>query len=207
MSVRVFVDFDGTIVDVWARYFAVFRDYFKLPEDVYNKYRELKYLYPSDRELVSHLFHLNTVETEVYLQFKHNWLEEIEYLRLDTLIPDSQALKTFFQKNDARVLTIRKNKATFMKQLDWMGIGFLQEWAIVLESSGISAKCDWLRKHANEEPFIMIGDSEVDMQAGEISTCKAYFVKTGLRDVRYLPNGIKPAKVYENIQECFADIL
>ena len=207
MNMRIFIDFDGTIVDVWQRYFAIFKNYFSLTDSFFSEYQKLKHLWPNDKELVNHLFHLNEAEIDSYFHFKQDRLESMEYLRLDTLLAEPDSLKDFFKKTDAKVLTIRKNQTAFFEQLDFMKIGFLKELAIVLEPQGKDTKYNWFSKSVKNEPFILIGDSEIDLKAGTLANGTAVFVKTGLRDHKSLPNDLKHFRVFENIRECFAFIL
>jgi hypothetical protein len=189
------------------RYFSIFKDYFSLSDGFLPEYRLLKYQYPNDKELVSHLFNLDNGELDDYFRYKNAWLEDDKYLSMDTLLIDPILLMDCFMRNDAKVLTIRKSQHAFHKQLSSLGIGFLKEKAVVLISHGMNTKYDWLLEHTNGEAFIMIGDSEVDMCAGIIPHCTSIFVKTGLRDYDKITDCLKPHYVYNSLQDCLESIL
>jgi phosphoglycolate phosphatase len=206
MNIHIFIDFDGTIVDIWARYFAVFKDYFCLPSSFFPEYKRLKYIFPNDRELAYHLFHLSEIEINSYLRFKHTWLEDRRYLHLDTLLVNHDFLENFFEKTNAKILTTRNNEGAFMEQLDFLQISFLKHRAIVLKPQGIKTKYDWLLQSEKNGSVIMIGDSEIDLKAGTLPNSTAFFVKTGLRDHQSISDDLKHFRAYENFQDCLASI-
>ena len=207
MSSKFFIDFDGTITDVWARYFAIYKDFFCLSDNFFNEYKRLKYLYQNDRELIKQGLMLDEAAIVSFADYKRKWLEDGKYLALDTLLIDRSLLRKLFQTTDSKVLTVRNSESHFMMQLDSLGISYLKEFSVVLPPAGINTKLDWLRETAGNDTFFMIGDSEIDMQVGKIPGCTTLFVQTGLRDCNQIPAERRPDMIFKNLSNCLTEFM
>ncbi|WP_302429818.1 hypothetical protein [Fusobacterium varium] len=53
-KIKYIIDFDGTIVDVWERYYRIFIEYFKV-DILKEDYKKLKKIFPYDIDLIEHL--------------------------------------------------------------------------------------------------------------------------------------------------------
>ncbi len=179
------IDFDGTLVDVWKRYYSVFNDFWCIKNFSLSEYKFYKRIYEYDylivREKVGLLSETNFLEYKV---FKKEKIEDIDYLMLDDLLVTKETLQSFFfRNNDAIILTIRNNKENIFRQFDSLNINFLNDKVIPLNSNGIYTKVDWVKKNiSGNEEKIVIGDSETDLMIGEIYGTTVYLVETGLRD-------------------------
>ena len=207
MSNMIFIDLDGTIIDVWRRYFSILADFFDLTTDMFDAYRSLKKAIPDDRKLLSKLLNADSARINKYLEFKRNNLETKNYLDMDTLLINADILKKHFDLYQFSVLTIRRNRDALVDQYQTLGIEFLTQSTIVVNPGGIDSKRNWLTENVSKiDQLIVIGDSEIDMATGGLSLCKTIFVNTGLRPFESIRKTYTPDFVYPDINECFKRI-
>jgi len=178
------IDFDGTLVDIWNRYYTVFNDFWKISSLTLEKYMYLKREYELDSIIIKHLLgEVDASTFERYKNFKNEHLEDMAYLKLDSLITQKERLSSFFSENDAIILTIRTNKSNLIKQLNNLGIRGLSEKIIILDNNGKQTKKIWVENNIGKNiSKIVVGDSEMDLYIGELENTRVYLVETGLRN-------------------------
>lgn len=178
------IDLDGTLLNVWIRYYSVFNDFWKIPNLTLEEYKNLKKKYEFDDLIVNKLAgKLDEDKFQEYKLFKKKYLEDFQYLKLDKLIPKKLLLKRFILKNEVLILTIRNNINNLFKQIDFLDINFLRNKLVVLENNGPLTKKVWVEKNIEKSVSkIVIGDSETDLAIGELKNTKVYLVESGLRD-------------------------
>lgn len=176
------LDFDGTIVDIWERYYSVFNDYWKIEELNKTLYIDLKKTHGKDDLIVKEFFEdIHEEDLLDYQRFKKICLEAEEYLRKDRLLVDISKLKSFFEKKEVIVLTVRRDKQMYFNMLENFGIGFLNSRSVVLFPSGIHVKKRWVNLNINcAEKITVVGDSETDASIGIGRKIDFCFVNTGL---------------------------
>lgn len=201
---KIFLDFDGTVVNVFNRYYSIFRDFWG-DFATLEEFIKIKKLFPKDRDIAEKYFTFSDEKFKNYLKFKRENLENPSYLSFDTINIDPHSLKKIFAEYDISIFSCRKNIESFKFQSKNLDINFVTKKTIITAPNGQTAKLDWFKKSSFDE-FIMIGDSEVDMAAGIIPGCKTLFVKNGLRDLSVIPDHISPYKAYNDINELFDDI-
>ncbi|WP_270852576.1 HAD hydrolase-like protein [Fusobacterium varium] len=185
-KIKYIIDFDGTIVDVWERYYRIFIEYFKV-DILKEDYKKLKKIFPYDIDLIEHLKLENSNE---YYKFKKKYLEDIEYLKKDTLLIEKEKIVKIFKLSNVILLTIRNNKRNFENQLKFLGLNEIKKKIIVLQPLDKKVKKEFILKNRDlfSESIFSIGDSETDLEIGTLSFAKSYFVNTGLRNQNEVKN-------------------
>lgn len=186
---RIFVDFDGTLVDVWKRYYRIFTDFFNSSISL-TEYKAAKLKYPNDLEILKEYLYEDKIES--YFRFKKEKLESPEYLKYDTL------LNTSFDLQNTMILTCRRSKENLYEQIHNLNIQVSMDNIIVLQPHDVCTKKKYLSEKCGDDGFILIGDSELEYVCAELPNAEIYLVKTGLRDVCGFPIA-KNVKIVPNI--------
>lgn len=169
--VMILIDFDGTIIDLWPRYHAVFCD---LTENSISlsEYRKLKQHYKKD-ELLAHTLGLK-LPTDYFIK-KALLLEDCYYLSYDKLLIPKDSLLRLFNQSDTIILTKRRNPENFIWELDYLGLSDIRFKAICTKKS----KLEWAKENVTERSII-IGDDVRDLQVAILKYVDAIMVLTGL---------------------------
>lgn len=173
----IFLDFDGTIVDLWPRYHRAFCIAAGTDSVRLEDYRRTKRRFPADRDLAEALHIALPAD---YFSRKRQLLESEPLLKLDTLLLSATALTDFFALRDCRILTGRRQKALFLEELARLGLAQLTEYAIVLDPD-VTSKKEYIRTHFPAVPHIVVGDSKAEWETGELENVRVALVRTGLR--------------------------
>lgn len=185
----VFIDFDGTIVHVWKRYYSVFCDALKTNDISYDDYRFAKQMFRADDDVAKHL---GIKMTNDYYQKKRMMLEDRDYLKHDQLIISKKKLLDFCNKFDCRIITKRREKSNYYWELNKLGLGFLQRASIVLNPDEHISKYNYVTKIMGIRNCIIIGDSEEEAEFSMHKGNIVFIVESGL-------NSIKTFAHYRNI--------
>ncbi|MCH5303920.1 MAG: HAD family hydrolase [Ruminococcus sp.] len=178
----IFVDFDGTLVDLWPRYHAVFTALCDLNSVTVQEYKEVKQRLVFD-EKVAKYFGKKLCKN--YFEKKAKLLEDKEYLALDRLFLQPEAINQAFIKNDAILLSKRRNKKHFKWELEQMG---LYVPSIVISDT---SKKDWILEEFPGKRCIIIGDSIADLEAAQLNNVNAFMVDFGLgTEEQFIRSGI-----------------
>ena len=173
----IFFDFDGTLVDVWERYYRVFvtagglsaveRDAY-----IYSK-REL-----GKDDLVADCLHCTLAPT--YYTEKKHLLERADFLKLDTLLVSVDVLLDFFAQYPCRILTVRRDPDAFYEQLENLGLSSIAEKSIALQPEHRIGKVDYIAAHYGMEKNIIVGDAASEYEVSALENTQVVLVKTGL---------------------------
>jgi phosphoglycolate phosphatase len=174
MIASIFIDFDGTIVDVWRRYYTVFSDIVKYAPIDFDQYKALRNKRYSDLDVAKKF---QIILPSDFRIVKLKMLEEERYLHFDNLLISPKIFTSFVISNNAIILTKRIDKTMFFRQLAWLGLGTLENNSVVL-GSGIEKK-DWIKNHFAGKRIVMIGDSDKDAEVGQLQDALAVIVNTG----------------------------
>lgn len=173
----IYFDFDGTIVDVWQRYYHAFLLASGIQDLSFSAYCTLKKQFPRDGDLA---LSIGKNLVDGYWIKKKELLEAPELLRLDTLLLSAEDLLCFFKRYPCRILTYRRNAHQFHAQLTDLGLGALTEQSIVLNPDLPLTKCQLIHE-ASDRPCWLIGDAQSEADVSIRSDCKVALVRTGLR--------------------------
>lgn len=135
--------------------------------------------------------------------YKTQNLESIRLLKTDKLLCKEERLIDFFDNNDAHILTVRRNHENLFKQIEFLGLDSLKERTIILSPADRNVKRNWIEFNCSKKnSIVMIGDSEVDLMAGELEFVKVIIVKSGLRNPLYFLNKSHDSfRIIEDINE------
>lgn len=180
----LYFDFDGTLVDVWQRFYHIFKDASRIPEISFEDYVQAKKQIVRDADVASHL---GASLPEDYWTRKREMLEAPEYLAYDRLLLPAERICSFFEDYECRILTNRRNPEAFKAQLSALGLEPLLEKCVVLNPDNKKSKAQYLReKHPNEQ-VCLVGDAEAEAQAAETGAVRVVLVRTGLRTPESIP--------------------
>lgn len=182
---KYFFDFDGTIIDVWKRFYKVFSDLNDLKTLSLAEYIILKRKYKTD-DAVAKI--LNVSLKEDYYKLKLQLLEQDEYLQFDQLLIDIKLLNSFIKCNDVYIITKRNIRENFFKEIERLGIKIKKSKLIVLGSKEIS-KNEWFLKNQNEK-FVLIGDGREEYNSRFNTNIVLYMVNTGFLDINELEDNV-----------------
>lgn len=168
------IDFDGTIVDVWERYYRVFCDIIQNSCIPKKQYIDLKRRYLRDEEVAEGL---NVSLGDSYFEQKAALLEEKKYLDYDRLIVEIGDLLSFFERQKAIILTKRRQPDAFYSELLRLGLGTLHGKAYVLEPGG--SKAEWIEARYGGQAVTLVGDGQEEIQAKKCRNIKVVLVGTG----------------------------
>ncbi|MCL2184482.1 MAG: hypothetical protein FWB86_01320 [Treponema sp.] len=167
---NIFLDFDGTIIDVWKRYYKIFCDFYKIDID-FELYKNEKRKYKSDFLLTEK--YANIALFNEYKIYKKNNLENIDFLKLDTVILYNNDISNF------KILTFRNNYNNLLLQIDYLDLKINLNNIICLDPK-ITTKKKYLMSFND---VIIVGDSESEYECSENENTTVFLVKTGLRDI------------------------
>jgi len=174
----IFFDFDGTIADVWPRYYQVFLAASGISGISLPDYVKAKRALVSDAKVARNF---GEDLPAGYAAKKRTLLESRDYLRLDTLLVPAARLETFFSKFECLLLTGRRQAAAFLAELEDLGLGCLSNHCVALDPDrGISKKA-FLEQNFSRSSHIIVGDSEAEWEAATLENVHAVLVRTGLR--------------------------
>lgn len=183
-SKTVYVDFDGTIVDVFARYYGILKTYIGGEEkaEQLNAYIKMKRSGRKDHEIAKECWG-KSIDISDYLTFKRKNLEEEKWLRTDTVIGEPENAYHELKKKGyvVKLLSQRRSKENFVKQLGWLGLeNAFDDWTIVAPLHE-NAKLLFL-KSVIHKGDILIGDGKLEMECAEKLNVQGFFVQTGLNE-------------------------
>ncbi len=165
----ILLDFDGTLVDLWPRYWSVFKDILNVNIQL-SDYKKLKQLYKKDSELAATLGYSLPKD---YFEMKKILLEEMEYLEKDKLFWNVKYVNSLFKKR-VMILTKRRNEDNFKKQINRIGIECVYRTINYNKSTWIENNCP------KDEKIIIIGDSLEELEASRLENVEAWLVGYGL---------------------------
>jgi phosphoglycolate phosphatase-like HAD superfamily hydrolase len=206
---RLFLDFDGTLVDSSERQYRVFRDAcaelgiaVSLTRDAYWM---LKRNSTPDVSILPQ-YHPGAVVPEQY-RLKHaRMIEDPAYLAYDVPFPGvAAALARLAGAYQLVVVTARGNPETFRAQLDRLPFRQYISSALVASDRSIpfaECKCAVVRQHfpGQLDARAFIGDTEVDIEAGRLLGCETIAVTYGIRSRERLA-AANPVHVVDSLED------
>lgn len=166
----IVLDFDGTIIDLWPRYWAVFSDILGIDIQLKDYVRN-KRIYKKD-SLVANQFGKKLPND--YFERKREMLEDLSYLSMDKMLVDLNCINKVLE-TDGCILTKRRNESNFRQQLNHLGI---KGKAYVVDKMSKKA---WIESSFNaSDPIIIIGDSMEELEAAKLLNVRAIMVGYGI---------------------------
>lgn len=201
MTKTIYIDLDGTILDVWDRYYSIFSDFLKYKSidasniDI-NKYINNKIANKKDLDLIN-----NNFLYDEYKKYRDSRLENEIHLLKDKII--GNPTQCFKNRNfNLILLTIRNNRQSALNQLTKLEISNLFDEIIILENSS-DAKYLFLKENIKSND-IVIGDGMQEIEAANKLGIVSYCVRTGFASIMLQNNATYIANNYmeaiENIR-------
>jgi len=201
------LDLDGPVIDVSRRYYSTHRQLtlgLGLTPTGFDHYWEAKRRGQKEVDLLKAY---GATQSQIQ-RYGKMWLEAIEdpkNLLLDRLQPGAaDALETLAQIFAIYIVTMRRNKAGALEQIERFGIKRYIRKMIVCGNDGAG------KAHAVKQerltPIAFVGDSEADVQAARELGCPAYAVTCGIRNRDFLL-GLKPDRVFRDLPEVASFLL
>ncbi len=170
----IIIDFDGTIVDCWYRYYKVFTDILGRSIMSFDRYKYLRKKGISDKEIIKN--HVNEIVFDN--KAKRILLELPEYLRFDTLLISSKKLFRFYKKFNTIILTKRQSSISLYWQIEKLGIKFIKP-NIRLLNDEITKKEYIMTYYSKNNRIYIIGDSDAEAEISDLQNSQVYIVGTG----------------------------
>lgn len=180
----IYLDFDGTVADVWKRYHKAFAVAAGIPQLTFEEYFVLKRALVKDASIAESL---GIVLPDSYFTVKGRLLEERDFLALDELLLPREKLLEFFDIHSARILTVRRRKENLFWEMARMGLKELWQNTIVLDPCEDVGKKRFMRESLSGNEHCMVGDSEAEAETADLDNVQVYLVRTGLRNVDLFP--------------------
>jgi phosphoglycolate phosphatase len=201
----MFFDLDGTLIDTSERHYKVYKDILGLHRvsTVLSK-REFWEQKRMGRTTVG-LLPKNSPRTLIK-SFDEEWFERIErleYLRYDKLLPQSlDVLSALKERNELILVTLRHNKETLFWELDSFGLtNYFTK--ILVGSPLLRDKASLIKEYlktSRGKNGLIIGDSEIDVHAGNEIGMLTIVVTYGIRSKDFLSK-LKPRLFLDNLCE------
>lgn len=192
---NIFIDFDGTLVDIAPRHYRVYRKCVEkmggTPLDR-KKYWELKRDNISWNELLL-ISGLEVNNRDDYLELFIDRIESLEELYRDELFVDSLSTLKKLSSNDNKLylLSLRRNSDALDKQIEKLGIECFFEEILSGHSDTkegtLLKKADIIKQTIdNPEDSIIVGDTEADVAAAQQLNATSIALLSGIRSKKFL---------------------
>jgi len=202
-SAPIYLDLDGTLVDVQEKYCRLHTDiakglgYRPMPPDRY---------WAQKRRGASLKAILCDWDEPARRAYNRRWLASIEapdYLRLDKLVPGTrEALGSLTQRFRLVVVTMRRNGSELRRQLRALEIDDYLTGVVAAADypSADYTKAQLLRLsgETDGQRSIVVGDSEADVQTARELGAPAVCVLSGIRDRPFL-NALHPDYIVPSV--------
>lgn len=199
---KVYLDLDGTLINVFERYAGIFNQYgkrFGVKVSV-EEYKELRQGGYSDNEILERKFGIFNQKQDL-VKWKHSQLEQKEWLKKDTFIGQPEKLMEY--DCALAIITQRRNKENALWQIGMLSLNRIFEEIIVLDPlKDKNSKYMYLKEKVNKQDSI-IGDSPLELECARLLGIRGYFVKTGLFGEQIVHDGT----IKDTYLECMEEIL
>lgn len=191
----IFIDFDGTLIDISQRYYAVYKyianKYIGEREFSKREYWRKRRSGISFMELIQQTYNISNINslTKRYLSL----IENRRFLCLDTKFEGvNRALKQIGKSYNVILVSLRRNRKNLNWQLKKMGLFNLFDNILSspCKDSGMNSKEELIKHsiYSKVNKKFIAGDTEADITAGSKTGCHTIAVCSGMRNHGYLLN-------------------
>jgi phosphoglycolate phosphatase len=205
INMQIFFDLDGPILDVSERYYTVYTDLLTqsgCPTISKTEYWDAKRERISESEILARTCPPALIKD--YAEKRLSVIENIFYLKLDRVRKDMPALlNTLSRYHQLYIVTIRNSTTTLMQQLKYFDLlkYFTDVYSQTNNDGNWIVKYDFMQDAINDpRSAIMVGDTEVDIQAGRKSGILTCGLVCGIRNLEYILKA-KPDVIYRYASE------
>jgi phosphoglycolate phosphatase len=181
---NIFLDFDGTLIDVSERYYRVHEAALGAtkPQLTREDYWQLKRRHIPEADIIRQ--HYADVDVENYAQERNTLIECPRFLRYDTLLPQAVPALEILNQAGHRLylLTLRRSEHNLRAEVDSLGLGPYFRLILTAPSDAQpwEVKAELLRPYAQRADWI-VGDTEADIRAGQMLGLHTCAVASGIR--------------------------
>lgn len=185
---NIYIDIDGTILDVSDRIYRIYKDFLRRQK---NKYLAKEVYIKLKRKKAPNSLILKKTDAERLLPaFESYWTSSIEtgrYLALDTIMPAKRRTLAFLKKHfRVFLITTRNNKNGLKKELKMNDL--LDSFDKLLVARRKSSEGGWMAKYKLikksgrwDKKSIIVGDTEADILVGKKLEIMTVGVLDGMR--------------------------
>lgn len=204
---NIFIDLDGTLINISNRHFRVYGECVRQYEGVVlpkQEYWSMKRSGASWAEILERS-KVKLIYEKEFLDRFIGLIEQPTMLRIDNLFNDShKVLKVLFKTNKLYLLSLRRNRNNLLDQIDSLGIGRYFERIFsghsdTKEGSQLK-KAEIIREEGLSGHALIIGDAEADIVAAKNLKVPCVAVSTGIRSRDFLAR-MKPDSVVDSLTE------
>ncbi len=203
---KIFFDLDGTISDPSARHYRVYREVvseLKGRPLAQNKYWALKRAKTSWAHILADSG-LSLDSLDEFLALFREKIENVDYLKLDTLLPGAvDIVKSLSMHQSCYLVSLRRNRENLIQEITWLGLDTYFKKVLTghSESDGSDKKIEIISNELlPNERAIIIGDTEADIKTGKQLGLITIGVLSGLRDKTFI-DAQKPDFVVNSLIE------
>lgn len=185
LTLKIFFDLDGPILDVSKRYYKVFLDIVGGKTKLSKKtFWELKKNKASWQKIFKKAG--LKIRKDDFLKFWLRCIEGKNYLTLDRIHPNvKRKLSSLSKKDSLYLISLRQSKKNLFWQVKKLGINkYFKKIIHCPYTSGKpwQEKAKLIRNNLrSKEQAVIIGDTEVDIRAAKISGIKSIGITSGIR--------------------------
>ncbi|OGG11940.1 hypothetical protein A2Z00_03935 [Candidatus Gottesmanbacteria bacterium RBG_13_45_10] len=211
---HIFFDFDGTLISAEKRMYRLYADYCRrlgtvpIQQSLYiaQKKRGIR-----ERDVTSVAL---GSEVDVYLKWKLEHMEDPSYIQLDTLYKGVPTILKKLQKlgNSLYILTSRVGRAKLMNQVKQYNIeDYFIEIINTPGADGARCKTKGLSDamvchHIHGQSMVLVGDSEVEVQAANNVGIACISVTYGLRGKEFF-HSLGQSQTVDSVSELTDSLL
>jgi phosphoglycolate phosphatase-like HAD superfamily hydrolase len=188
-SAVLFVDLDGTLLDVFERYHRLHSDLvFEVGGSTPRKrdeYLAFKRSGMSEGSIIEPCF--DRPETaRAYLALRDRLIETPRYLEYDAPFPWTSKTLQFLRRScEVHLLTARRSRRLLDTQLERLGLDVLLD-SVTTAPDGNKASAVEAHPAFDRHNVVIVGDTELDVATGRKLGVTVVAVTSGLRDEQFL---------------------
>ncbi len=208
----IYFDFDGTLIDVREKYFALYSEFMSGRKGVLlskEQFWSLKRMKGGD-SLILQQSGLDRESPQLFRAFIREHVETSDFLDKDVLFPGVEDfLKEISRHHTCRIITSRRNRERFIAQIESLGIGAYFDGFVVapkldLSNPQYTHKATVLKNYVDcPERFIIVGDTEDDILTGRQLNIQSFAVTSGIRERAFLEK-LMPDHILNSVTELTA---
>jgi phosphoglycolate phosphatase-like HAD superfamily hydrolase len=193
MDKCIIIDLDETLISTLKRQYEVIKLFFKLNlitfEVSFEQYLTIRKINNFSNFEFFKKFNVDKTKEKLFKSFYMSNIENINFLKLDSLIVDIELLKEFKESNSIKLalLSLRNNEVNSLKQLDLFGLKSLIDYVYFIKHDQEQNPKIKILNQLKEKLTIscFIGDALGDYEAAISSEITFIKVDTGFFDFNY----------------------
>lgn len=186
----LFLDLDGTLIDVSERYFRVYSDFMKQANTPFLLKSEF-WRMMRKKEKIENLVKKKYLASE-YKKFFLKNIENSRYLKYDYLFEFTIPTLKYLRKLGVELfmVTLRRNRVNLLREIKRFGLNKFFEGVLTAQPHSDSGKNYEIKKRLIKKTAskgdIVVGDSKADILSGKILGLQTVVVTSGIRNYHFI---------------------